>query len=59
MYPELMSIGNISISTFGLMIVIAFITTNYILKKDFIKYGYIPEYADDIIFRAAVGGILG
>ena len=41
------------------MIVIAFLSCNYLLRKDFIKYGYNPEYADDIIFRAALGGILG
>ena len=59
MYPVLLTIGNISISSFGFMIVAAFLTTNYILKKDFIRYGYDPQYADDIIFRAAVGGIIG
>ena len=59
MYPVLISIGNISISSFGFMIVVAFLTTNYILKKDFIRYGYDPQFADDIVFRAAVGGIVG
>ena len=59
MYPELFTVGGITISTFGIMIVMAFLVTNYILKKDFIELGYNPDYADDIIFRAAVGGILG
>ena len=59
MYPNLFSIGPITISSFGAMIVVAFLVTNYLLKKDFIKYGYKPEYADDMIFRAAIGGILG
>ena len=59
MYPVLISIGDISISSFGFMIVVAFLSTNYILKKDFIRYGYDPNFADDIIFRAALGGILG
>ena len=59
MYPTLITIGDISISSFGFMIVIAFLVTNYILKKDFIKFGYNPDYADDIIFRGALGGILG
>ena len=47
------------ISSFGLMIVLAFLLTGYILKRDFTKYGYVPDYADDIIFRAALGGIVG
>lgn len=59
MYPVLISIGDISISSFGFMIVIAFLSTNYILKKDFIRYGYDPDFADDMIFRAALGGIIG
>jgi len=59
MYPVLFSIGNFSISTFGLMIVAAFLTCNHILRKDFISNNIKPEYADDIIFRAALGGILG
>ena len=59
MYPVLLEIGPIQISSFGAMIVAAFLATNYFLKKKFIHYGYKPEYADDIIFRAALGGILG
>ena len=59
MYHVLISIGDISISSFGFMIVVAFLSTNYILKKDFIRYGYDPNFADDMIFRAALGGILG
>ena len=59
MYPELFSIGPITISSFGMMIVTAFLVSNYLLKKEFQDYGYNPDYADDIIFRAALGGILG
>ena len=59
MYPTLITLGNISISSFGFMIVVAFLVTNYILKNDFKKYGYNPDYADDIVFRGALGGILG
>ena len=59
MYPVLFSVGNFSVSTFGLMIVAAFLTCNYFLKKDFMKNDINPEYADDIIFRAALGGIIG
>ena len=44
MYPVLISIGDISISSFGFMIVVAFLSTNYILKKDFIRYGYDPNF---------------
>ena len=59
MYPVLFSIGGFSISTFGVMIVIAFLVCNYILKNDLKDNNINPDYADDIIFRAALGGILG
>ncbi len=59
MYPVLFTIGDFSISTFGVMIVVAFLSANYILRKDFDKYGYNPDDADEIIFRAALGGIIG
>ena len=59
MYPELFSIGPITISSFGVMIVIAFLSVNFLLRKEFLNHGYKTEYADDMIFRAAVGGILG
>ena len=59
MYPVLFSIGGFSISTFGVMIVIAFLVCNYILKNDLKDNNINPDYADDIIFRAAIGGIIG
>jgi len=59
MYPELFSIGPITITSFGTMIVLAFLVSNYLLRKNFEEFGYEPEYADDIVFRAALGGILG
>ena len=59
MYPEIFRYGDFVISSFGLMMVVAFITCNYILRKDLVKYGYDFTIADDIIFRAAIGGIIG
>jgi len=41
------------------MLVVAFLTCNYLLRKDLIKKNYDPDIADDIIFRAAIGGVLG
>ena len=54
MYPTLITIGDISISSFGFMIVIAFLVTNYILKKDFIKFGYNPDINSKIWFPRVV-----
>ena len=59
MYPILFQIGSFTISSFGVMMVVAFLLGNYLLRIDVVAEGYDPIIADDIIFRAAIGGILG
>jgi len=58
-YPILFQFGPFTISSFGVMMVIAFLLGNYLLRKDVVAEGYDAIIADDIIFRAAIGGILG
>ena len=59
MYPILFQFGSFTISSFGVMMVIAFLLGNYLLRKDVVAEGYNPIIAEDITFRAAIGGILG
>ena len=59
MYPILFHFGSFPISSFGVMMVIAFLLGNYLLRIDVVAEGYDAIIADDIIFRAAIGGILG
>jgi len=59
MHPILLQIGPFTISSFGVMMVMAFLLANYILRKDVIAEGYDPIVAEDITFRAAIGGIIG
>ena len=59
MYPILFEFGPFIISSFGVMLVIAFLLGNYLLRRDVIAQGYDPIIAEDITFRAAIGGILG
>ena len=59
MYPELLRLGDFVISSFGFMLVVAFLTGNYLLKKDMIYLGRDPMMAEDLTFNAAIGGILG
>ena len=54
-----MQIGPLTISSFGVMMVIAFLLANYLLRKDVISEGYDPIVSEEITFRAAIGGILG
>ena len=59
MYPVLFEYNGFIISSFGVMMVIAFLLGNYLLRKDIVSDGYAPIIAEDITFRAAIGGILG
>ena len=59
MFPILFSYKGLQISSYGLMLVVAFLTCNYLLRRDLTKKNKNPDIADDITFRAAIGGILG
>ena len=59
MYPVLFTVGPFMISSFGLMMVLAFLIGNYLLKKDISESGFDPMIGEDITFRAAIGGIIG
>ena len=52
MYPIIYEFGPIIISSFGVMMVIAFFLCNYLLKKDIETAGYDPSIGEDITFRA-------
>ncbi len=59
MHPEILRIGDFVISSYGFMMVVAFLLGNYLLRKDMEKLGKDPLLADDLTFQAALGGILG
>ncbi len=59
MYPILFEFGPFIISSFGFMMVTAFLICNYLIKKDIKEDGFDPMIGEDITFRAAIGGILG
>jgi phosphatidylglycerol:prolipoprotein diacylglycerol transferase len=59
MYPDLFSIGKITIHTYGLMMAIGFLVSYFILKYEIKRLGDDPELASDIIFWGAIGGIAG
>jgi phosphatidylglycerol:prolipoprotein diacylglycerol transferase len=59
MYPELVRLGPFTISSYGFMLVVAFVTAYIMLVRDGKRLGWPPELAQDIVFWAAIGGILG
>ena len=59
MYPILFEYNNFQISTYGFMLMMAFIICNYLLKKYLTKINIDSSIGEDIIFYAAIGGIVG
>ena len=59
MYPITFKYKLLTISSYGLMLMLAFLICNYLLRKYLININQDPKIADDIIFYAALGGILG
>lgn len=59
MYPVILEIGPIKIYSFGFMLVVAFYTCFFLLNHDLKKKGYDEKLASDIVFWAAISGVLG
>ena len=53
------NIGGWHISSFGLMMFLAFLSCNILIRKTLKEKNVKPSIGDDVIFWAAVGGILG
>ena len=59
MYPTLLKFGNFEITTFGLMMFLAFVAAGWVLTRQFRRYGLSDDLASTIVMAAAIGGILG
>jgi phosphatidylglycerol---prolipoprotein diacylglyceryl transferase len=59
MWPTLVKVGNFEITTFGLMMFLAFVGAGWILSRQFRKYGLNEELASSMVVAAALGGIVG
>lgn len=59
MYPTLLRFGNFEITTFGLMMFIAFIVGGWMLTRQYRRYGLSEDFASSVVMAAAIGGIVG
>lgn len=59
MYPTLLRFHNFEITTFGLMMFLAFVIAGWVLTKQLHKSGIGDDVASSIVMAAAVGGIVG
>jgi phosphatidylglycerol:prolipoprotein diacylglycerol transferase len=59
MWPTLVKVGNFEITTFGLMMFLAFIASGWVLARQFRRYALDEELASSMVVAAAIGGIAG
>jgi phosphatidylglycerol:prolipoprotein diacylglycerol transferase len=59
MFPTLLRIGNFEITTFGLMMFLAFIVAGWVLTRELRRYGIDEDIASSMVMAAALGGIAG
>ena len=59
MYPILLQYNDFQISSYGFMLMMSFIICNYLLKKYLVSIGINSKVGEDLIFYAAIGGIIG
>ena len=59
MFPTLVKFGSFEITTFGLMMFLAFIIGGWVLTRQFRRYGLTDDAASSIVMAAALGGIAG
>ena len=59
MYPILFEYKFLKISSYGFMLMLAFLICNHLLKKYLKSIDVDESIGDDLIFNAAIGGILG
>lgn len=59
MYPTLIQFGSFTITTFGLMMFLAFVTAGWVLSRQFRRYALDDELASSMVMWAAIGGIVG
>ncbi|MFC1481786.1 prolipoprotein diacylglyceryl transferase [Candidatus Neomarinimicrobiota bacterium] len=59
MHPEIVRLGPFVISSYGFMMVVAFLLVYLLLARDGKKLGWDPEFSQDLVFWAAMGGVIG
>ena len=64
MYPELITlnlpvVGTITITSFGVMMALSFLSGFWIVRRELLRKGLDEELAGDLLMGAIVGGIIG
>ncbi len=58
-YPLEFKIGSLTITGFGLTMMLAFLIGGWLIDRECRRHGFTHDYAGDIVLGALVGGIIG
>ncbi len=58
-YPLKFAIGSFTVTGFGLMMMVAFLTAAWVADQEGKRLGFASDYAGDMVMGAVVGGIIG
>ena len=59
MYPELIKIGNFTISSFGVMVALSFLVAYWLCRKEFRRRNISEDLLGNLFLAAMIGGIAG
>lgn len=59
MYPILFRIGDFTVTSYGVMLVVAFIGAGWVVSREFRRRGWDASAAQDIVLAAMIGGVVG
>ncbi len=59
MHPILFRIGDFAITSYGVMLVVAFVGAGFVVASEFRRRGWRSSVAQDVVLAAMIGGIVG
>ena len=59
MIPDVLHLGPFPIHNFGIMLMIALLVAGWLAGKEFVRKGYPDDFGGNVLFAAALGGLVG
>jgi phosphatidylglycerol:prolipoprotein diacylglycerol transferase len=58
-YPLVIRLGPITVTGYGIMMMVAFLVSGWVIQRELRRRGLIEDYAADMVVAAVIGGIIG
>ena len=58
-YPLILRLGPLEITGYGIMMMVGFLTGGWLISLELRRRGLNPDYANDMILAALIGGVIG